>query len=83
MVFDRGFPQVFARPVRGQIESQQGVVRFRQLFPQLNEKLFPFERNFDDFAPTEGVDFEYTYTFTDERVQIWAEDGEVEVLAPS
>ena len=57
-MFHGTFPQVFARSVIGQIESQECIITLSQFFSQLNEKLLAFEGDFDNFGPAESIHFD-------------------------
>ncbi len=56
VVLHRRLPQVLARPVRVEVEPQQGVVALGQLLPQLDEELLALEADLDDLGPAEHVD---------------------------
>jgi hypothetical protein len=58
VMFHGRFPQIFARSVAGQVESQQGVIALITLFSQLDKKLFSLERNLDNFRPAKRVDLD-------------------------
>ena len=58
MVLHRRLPKVLAGTVGGEVEAEQGVVRLRQLLPQLDEKLLSLERDLHYFGPAERVNFE-------------------------
>lgn len=58
MMLHSTLPEVFAAPVAGQVEAEEGVVALAQFLSQLDEELFPFEGNLHDLAPAERVDLD-------------------------